>query len=114
MKPFCELIVASVLPGIRALITKDLIQQGFNQQEISKRLGITQPAISQYKRDLRGSSIKLLRSNKEVMSLIKSLSKNIARGDIEPRDIHLKMCEICLRLRRQRVICKLHGDSFPL
>jgi len=112
MKPFCELIVANVLPGIRALITKDLIQQGFSQQDISKKLGITQPAISQYKRELRGSRVKLLQSNKEVMSLINSLSKDIARG-MKPKDIHLKMCEICLKVRRQKIICKLHGESYP-
>lgn len=113
MKPFCELIVSAVLPGIRALITKDLMQQGFSQQEISKKLGITQPAISQYKRELRGSRVKLLQSNKEVMNLIRSLSKDITRGEVKPKNIHLKMCEICLKVRRQKIICKLHGKSYP-
>jgi len=113
MKPFCELIVANVLPGIRALITKDLIQQGFNQNDISKKLGITQPAISQYKRELRGGRIKILEKNREVMGLIKKLSSEIAIGDVKPKQIHLKICEICLKVRKEGIICKMHEDSYP-
>jgi len=49
MKPFCEIIVAKILPAMRAIITKELMQTyGFNQTEVAQKLGITQPAISQY------------------------------------------------------------------
>ena len=81
MKPFCEIIVAKILPAMRAIITKELMQTyGLNQTEAAKKLGITQPAISQYNRELRGYNVKLLQSNKKVIGEIKELAAAIASG----------------------------------
>jgi hypothetical protein len=38
MKPFCEIIVANILPAIRAVVAKELIEEyGLNQTEVSKK-----------------------------------------------------------------------------
>jgi len=114
MKPFCEIIVTDVLPALRALISKELAETyGFNQTEISKKLGITQPAISQYTRELRGYRVKLLRSNKKTMKAIKDLSKKIASGKVKPLEAHKKFCDICMTVRREKIICRLHEKIYP-
>jgi hypothetical protein len=114
MKPFCEIIVADILPAVRAVVAKELIEEyGLNQTEVSKKLSITQPAVSQYKRELRGTGVKILRSNKKVMSSIKKLSRKIASGKINSREIHQNFCEVCLKIRKEKIICRVHAGAHP-
>ncbi len=48
MKSPCEEIVWDVLPSIRAAIAEELIKRGISQKDVSRMLGITPPAVSQY------------------------------------------------------------------
>jgi hypothetical protein len=110
MKPFCEVIVADVLPVIRAMVAKELmVDYKMSQVEVARKLGVTQPAISQYRSKLRGQSVKLLQSNKKVVGLIKNLAKEIATGRIEPQKMHQRLCAICRTIRMEKIICKMHG-----
>ena len=114
MKPFCEVIVAKILPAMRAIITKELMQTyKLNQTEVAKKLGITQPAISQYNRELRGYRVKLLQSNKKIMNEIKKLTDDIASGSTKSKKIPEKFCEICLKIRKEKIICQLHETNYP-
>ena len=114
MKPFCEIVVGKILPAMRALITKELIENyNFNQTEAAKKLGITQPAISQYRRELRGYRVKLLLSNKEVTDSIKKLAADIALDNIKPKQILGRFCEICEKIRKGKIICKIHEGIYP-
>lgn len=114
MKPFCEIIVTDILPAVRAILARELIEEyGLNQTEVSKKLGVTQPAVSQYKSELRGQRVKILQSNKEIMKSIKILSKKISSGEIKPKEIHQIFCEICFKIRKQKAICQLHLDANP-
>jgi predicted transcriptional regulator len=75
MKPFCEVVTASVLPAVRSIMTKELLTKyNMTQQETADILGITQPAVSQYNKHSRGSKVKLLEKEKEVLSMINGLT----------------------------------------
>jgi hypothetical protein len=113
MKPFCEVVVADVLPALRALVAKELMHIGLNQVQISKKLGITQPAVSQYMRELRGYRVKLLTSNENVAEAIKTLSHELATGSIKTSELHVRFCEICKKIREEHLLCKLHKESYP-
>ncbi|HDJ96677.1 MAG TPA: helix-turn-helix domain-containing protein [Candidatus Aenigmarchaeota archaeon] len=114
MKPFCEVIVTDVLPALRALVTYELMNTyGLNQVEIAKKLGITQPAISQYIKGLRGHKVKILAKNESVMRMIRELSKEIANDSIRPREICMRFCEICKVVRKEKLICELHESKYP-
>jgi predicted transcriptional regulator len=114
MKLLCEIIVGEVLPALRAIIAKELMQLGLNQIQISKKLGITQPAVSQYMRELRGHHAKMLTSNEDVVEAVKVLAHEIATGDIEASELHMKICEICKTIKKQDLFYKLHQESYPL
>jgi len=114
MKPFCEIIVSSILPALRAIVTKNLMEDyGYSQTKAAQVLGISQPAISQYKKEIRGSGVKVLQSNKEVMKAIKKMSEEIASGNAKPIQLQKRFCEICGTIRKERIICQMHKDVYP-
>jgi predicted transcriptional regulator len=114
MKPFCEVIVTTVLPAIRSLITKELLDKyNLTQKEAAELLGLTQPAISQYNRESRGFKVKMLEKQPEIMKMIDDLSKKIVSGKIKPNEIQTKFCKICKKVRTSRVICRLHEEIYP-
>jgi len=104
MKPHCEEIFKNVLPAIRAILVKDLTERhGLNQVEVGKRLGITQPAVSQYLRSLRGTShAEALLIRSDLMGLIRKLSSAIASGKARGIRMAEMYCEICMVLRKGR------------
>jgi len=103
MRIFCEAIFSDILPALRAIIAKDLLETyGMTQEEVSKRLGITQPAVSQYKSGLRGSKVKLLTSNENLMALAKKIAAEIDSGNTT---FYEKTCEVCKETRK--------GKFFP-
>jgi|YelNatPaOPRAMG01_1025707.scaffolds.fasta_scaffold45540_2 predicted transcriptional regulator len=115
MKPFCEVIVASVLPSIRSLLAKELIvSYKLTQEEAAKLLGLTQPAISQYYRESRGTKVKILENSKKVMRMIRSLGNDIVTKKVDSRKIQQEFCKICKEVRKEKLICKLHKDIYPL
>jgi len=114
MKPFCEVIVTTVLPAIRSLITKELLNTyNLTQKEAADLLGLTQPAISQYNRESRGFKVKILEKQPEIMKMIDDLSKNIVSGKVNPKEMQSKFCKICKAVRSSRVICHLHEEIYP-
>jgi hypothetical protein len=102
MKPPCEEISKNVLPAIRVILVKDLTDRHkLNQVEVAKRLGITQPAVSQYLRSLRGTSYaKALLKRSDLMESIRKLSDAVASGKARGIRIAEMYCEICEVLRK--------------
>ncbi len=114
MKPFCEVVVTSVLPAIRSIITRELLNTyKLTQKETADLLGLTQPAISQYIRESRGVKVKLLEKEPKIMKMIDDLSKDIMHGKVRPGDLQLKFCKICKSVRESRIICHLHEEMYP-
>ncbi len=114
MKPFCEVIVSSVLPSIRSLLAKELIvNYNLTQDEAAKLLGLTQPAISQYYRKSRGTKVKILENSEKVMKMIKNLGNEIVTKKIDSNKIQQEFCKICKEVRKEKLICKLHKNIYP-
>ena len=94
MKCPCEIIVWNVLPSIRAALVEELVKSGISQKEVSKMLGITPAAVSQYVSKKRGHKIDF---KDDVKDEIKRLASDIRRGGID--NPALKICKICMMLR---------------
>lgn len=115
MKPPCEIVVKRILPAIRSILVKDLTEKyELGQTEIAEKLGVTQPAVSQYLGSARGAS--RTRENLErsgLLSKLENLSKNIAEKETQKTQIIKRYCEICKSMRRKRLLCNLHFESEP-
>jgi predicted transcriptional regulator len=114
MKPVCEVMVLEILPGIRAILARKLMEKhGFSQKATAEKLGTTQPAISQYKRELRGSGIKALESSPVIIEMIDSVASRSASGEMSPEEISSEFCSICKLMRKQGLACEFHRKMYP-
>ena len=106
-----------VLPTFRSLVAKELIEKyHFSQTTVAEKLGTTQAAISYYVYSKRGDKrIKQLESIPSVQSAASEVAQGIAAEKLSIIDAMLKLCNLCVALRKGEVICDLHRDfiSFP-
>jgi predicted transcriptional regulator len=100
MKSPCEEIVWDVLPSIRAAIAEELVRRGLSQKEVSRLLGITPPAVSQYVSKKRGYSIEF---KEEVKADISKLADDLIQNRII--DLTERICQICKDLRGDESYC---------
>ncbi len=110
----CEVAVKCVLPVVRAMVAKELMAKyGFRQVDAAHVLGVSQPAISLYSRNIRGKAIQL-ENDRQVQDIISNLARSLAEGNASRRDIVLTYCEICRTIRAKGLLCKLHKAFDPL
>ncbi|MEM7826762.1 MAG: winged helix-turn-helix transcriptional regulator [Candidatus Aenigmatarchaeota archaeon] len=82
---------AKRMPSIRAMIAKELVSSyNLSQAETARILGVTQGAISQYIRRLRGKEI----IDYETKTAIRELCKNVINGS----NFENEICMLCKRL----------------
>ena len=76
-----EIESKTLIPALRAILAKKLAEQHkIREDEISKMLGVTQAAVSNYIRGTRGDPklISQLSSQKQIIEMIDEISENLA------------------------------------
>ena len=105
MKPLCEHMINELLPGFRALVAKKLMEDhGFSQTQVAVMLDTTQPAISQYKGDLRGKKTEVFIENPNLLRLLERITKSIAGGEVKPDETGSEFCKVCKFLRENSLV----------
>ena len=103
-----------VLPGIRAMIARKLVEKhGLSQKKAAERLGTTQPAISQYKREIRGSRFRALESSPRIVEMIDEIAAKTASGRLDQHEITTEFCSICRFMRKEGLVCEFHRRMYP-
>src|SRR3989338_6855961 len=110
--PFCEIMVKEVLPVLRSLLAKRLSEFGLSQKKVAEKMGTTQPAVSQYKKGLRGSRTSLLEDNREVLEKVDQIAKKLASNQMAPQEVAFEFCEICGILEKDKTFLeKITGSK---
>ncbi|UCD03103.1 MAG: hypothetical protein JSV63_00495 [Candidatus Aenigmatarchaeota archaeon] len=92
----CERAVHDIFPVARAMIAKKLIDvYKFSQTKAAENLGLSQPAISQYKKNLRGNKAKSLMENQKFVEISNDIAKRIAQGSLKRENMDEEMCRFC-------------------
>lgn len=108
MKAFCEGAVKSILPAIRSIITRELLNTyGLKQQEAADLLGITQPAVSQYIRESRGVKVNLLEKQPKILGMIDDLARDLVHEKMKPTEFQERLCEICKKIRMNKKLSNM-------
>ncbi len=106
---FCKKTLNEIVPSARAILTEKLLDRNITQEEIAKLLNVTQPAISQYNKKLRGSFSSEMKSNNKLSAYFDRLADDISAGSA---DMIFKTCEICEKTRASGAILKKEMTPF--
>lgn len=102
LKPGCEAFAKKVIPVLRARIAYSLAEDHKMQQyEISKKLGVTQAAVSFYLGKERGDNLPIVKKFPEIDVTAKKMAKALKSGksDAELSEI---MCDLCHKIKKKR------------
>ena len=109
----CEISIKCILPAVRAIIAKELMTKyELKQVEAAKLIGVSQPAVSLYYRQMRGKAIDL-ENDTEILKLIENLAASLAKRKLSHKDFIPMFCEICRTIRAKGLMCKLHKAFDP-
>ena len=105
MKTHCEMVSQNILPAVRALLAMELMEKHkMTQGKVAEKLGVSQAAVSQYTRAIRGSKTKALLNDSDVKKFIKTLAGRIASGEIDQKNGSEEMCTVCRLVREKKII----------
>ena len=108
-----EIESKTLIPALRAILAKKLAEDhNIREDEISKMLGVTQAAVSNYIRGTRGdpSLIAKLFAEKQVSDLINELSENLSSDMAYTPSSLSKFIGLCNYIKSSLLICEIHHN----
>jgi len=109
----CEVAVKSVVPAVRAVIARELIQSyGMRQNDVANLLGISQAAVSKYTRHVRGR-VPEIEGVEEIRPIITKIVDSLANRRTSRYEVVPRFCAVCILIRRKRLMCELCKRSDP-
>jgi hypothetical protein len=109
----CEIAVKSVIPAVKALLAKELVEKrGLKQDEVAEILGMSQSAVSKYTRKVRGYVIKV-NGIDEIEPLIDKMI-SVLISETPQRDEFLRFfCQTCMAIRKKGLMCQFCQKADP-
>lgn len=108
-----EIESKTLIPALRAILAKKLAEHHkIREDEISKMLGVTQAAISNYIRGTRGDPqliLKLL-AEEQVSKMIDELSDSLASDMAYTPSSLSKFIGLCNYIKSSLLICDIHHN----
>ena len=108
-----EIESKTLIPALRAILAKKLSgQHKIREDEISKMLGVTQAAVSNYIRGTRGDPklIEQLSSQNQVVEMIDEISDNLASNKAYTPASLSKFIGLCNYIKSSLMICEIHHN----
>lgn len=110
MRFLCEVVAFDILPAARSLIAKKLMEKhGFSQKQVATSMGITQPAVSQYRTNSRGYRIELFLKSPQALAGLEDITKRLSQG-MAFEQLESELYHICERLAHSM---RSSGNSQP-
>ena len=107
-----EIIVDEVLPTIRAMLARELADNGLTQQAIADNLGVTQAAVSSYLNadtDRTGP----VAGNPQTQATVERIADGLASGTMDGYDALTELLALIEAFEDRGPICELHEDAMP-
>jgi len=108
-----EIESKTLIPALRAILAKKLAKNyKIREDEISKMLGVTQAAVSNYIRGTRGDPqlIQKLLSEEQVAKLISELCDSLATDMAYTPSSLSKFIGLCNFIKSSLLICDIHHN----
>jgi predicted transcriptional regulator len=108
-----EIESKTLIPALRAILAKKLAaNHKIREDEISKMLGVTQAAVSNYIRGTRGDPqlIQKLLAEEQVSKMINELSDSLASDMAYTPSNLSKFIGLCNFIKSSLLICDIHHN----
>ncbi|HXW01859.1 MAG TPA: transcriptional regulator [Candidatus Nitrosotenuis sp.] len=108
-----EIESKTLIPALRAILAKKLAEEhSVREDEISKMLGVTQAAISNYIRGTRGDPklIQKLVTDEQVSQMLNELSDRLASDMAYTPSSLAKFISLCNYIKSSLLICEIHHN----
>ena len=108
-----EIESKTLIPALRAILAKKLAESHkIREDEISKMLGVTQAAVSNYIRGTRGDPqlIEKLGHEQQVAKMLDELSENLASDMAYTPSSLSKFIGLCNYIKSSLLICDIHHN----
>lgn len=108
-----EIESKTLIPALRAILSKKLAEDHkIKEDEISKMLGVTQAAVSNYIRGTRGDPqlIQKLLSEEQVAKLINELCDSLTTDMAYTPSSLSKFIGLCNYIKSSLLICDIHHN----
>ena len=108
-----EMVAKSALPALRAMVARRLREDyHMTQQQVARRLGVTQASVSNYARKTRGVMVNL-EGDGRVAKAADRIAEELSSKDPDAREALRSMTEVLDYIRFNKMMCLLHGDLDP-
>lgn len=109
----CEIAVKSVIPAVKALLAKELVEKRrLKQEEVAEILGISQSAVSKYTRNVRGYVIKV-NNIEEIEPLIDKMIDVLVNETPQRGEFLRFFCQTCIAIRKAELMCSFCQRTDP-
>ena len=108
-----EIESKTLIPALRAILAKTLAEKHkIREDEISKMLGVTQAAVSNYIRGTRGDPelIKKLLTENQVSEMIYEISDDLSSDRAYSPSSLSKFIGLCNYIKSSLLICVIHHN----
>ena len=108
-----EIESKTLIPALRAILAKTLAEKHeITEDQISKMLGVTQAAVSNYIRGTRGDPelIKKLLAEDQVFEMISEISTDLASDRAYSPSSLSKFIGLCNYIKSSLLICDIHHN----
>ena len=108
-----EIESKTLIPALRAIIAKTLAEKHeIREDVISKMLGVTQAAISNYIRGTRGDPelIKKLLAEKQISEMVDDICDSLASDKAYTPSSLSKFIGLCNYIKSSLLICDIHHN----
>ena len=108
-----EIESRSLIPALRAILAKKLSEKySIHEDEISKMLGVTQAAVSNYIRGTRGDPklIDKLQGEKQVTEMLDDICENLSSDKAYTPSSLSKFIGLCNYIKSSLLICDIHHN----
>ena len=108
-----EIESKTLIPALRAILAKNLANEHhIREDEISKMLGVTQAAISNYIRGTRGDPklIEKLLEDKQVADMLNDISDSLSSDKAYTPSNLSKFIGLCNYIKSSLLICDIHHN----
>ncbi|MCJ7713047.1 hypothetical protein MUO66_01115 [Candidatus Bathyarchaeota archaeon] len=99
----------------RSLVAKELLSKyNFTQVEAAKKIGATQPAVSNYVRSKR-ANVTISQCNgdlSKIQRLANTVAQRLAKGETNWKQVSLDFCKACSKCFKDEI--ELTGDHYVI